>query len=34
MNEHKESQCPFPHNYIQAYTKECLTLLQAQELVK
>ena len=34
MNESKESQCPSTHNYIQAYTKECLTLIQAQELAK
>ena len=34
MNERKESQYPSAHNYIQAYTKECLALIQAQELAK
>ena len=34
MNERKESPCPSTHNYIQAYTKECLTLIQAHELAK
>ena len=34
MNERKESPYPSTHNYIQAYTKECLTFIQAHELAK